>query len=85
MKAFQKTMMKIVIRGILFKQMLNFLKIYMICILIYHSYQKEIKLINEINLYTNCGIKKLRCPHKILKTSIRSRTNIKESAQSNPV
>ena len=57
----------------------------MICILIYHSYQKERKLINEINLYANCEIKKLRCPHKIFKTSIKLWTNIKESAQSNPV
>ena len=38
---FIKTMMKIVIKDIFLKQTLNILKIYMICIVIYCSYQKK--------------------------------------------
>ena len=34
------------------------LKIYMICIVIYHSYQRESKLINVISLSAICIIKK---------------------------
>ena len=40
-KEFTKTMMKIVIKDIFLKQMLNILKIYIICTVIYHFYQKE--------------------------------------------
>ena len=38
---YKKTMMKIVIKDIYLKQMLNTLKLYMVCLVIYHSYQKE--------------------------------------------
>ena len=38
---FKKTMMKIVIMDIFLKWMLNILKFYMICIVIYYSYKKE--------------------------------------------
>ena len=51
----------------------------------YHSHQKEWKLLNAISLYAICMIKKLCSSHEIFKTSIRSWSNIKECAQSNPV
>ena len=38
--------------------MLNILKTYMICIVIYYSYQKKLKLINARYLYAICLIKK---------------------------
>ena len=38
---FIKNMMQIVTKDIFLKQVLNILKICMICISIYHSYQKE--------------------------------------------
>ena len=38
---FIRTMMKIVIKDIFLKYMLNILKIYMFCMRIYHSYLKE--------------------------------------------
>ena len=37
--------------------MLNTLKIYMICIVIYHSYLKEWNLINAVSLYAICTLK----------------------------
>ena len=61
------------------KGMLNILKIYMICIVIYHFYQKIMK-VNKCNKLA-CNLydkKKLFCSHKIIKTSIKSWTNIKE-------
>ena len=45
----KKIMMKIVIKDIILKQMLNILKIYMNCIVIHHSYQRESKLISTTN------------------------------------
>ena len=39
--------------------MLNNLKIYMICIAIYYSYQNECKLKNAISLYAICMIKQV--------------------------
>ena len=42
--------------------MLNILKIYMVCIGIYHSYLKELKLVNARSLYAIFMIKKL-CFH----------------------
>ena len=41
MKTLSKTIMKIVIKDIFLKKMLTILKIYMIGIVVYHSYQKE--------------------------------------------
>ena len=38
---FIRTMMKIVIKDIFLKYMLSILKIYMVCMRIYHSYLKE--------------------------------------------
>ena len=40
-KDFIKTMMRIVIKDIYLKQMLNIQKVYMVCIVICHSSQKE--------------------------------------------
>ena len=42
------------IKDIYLKYMLNILKIYMICIVIYHSFQKEWKLINAVSLDAVC-------------------------------
>ena len=65
--------MTIVIKDIFLKQMLNILKIYLICIAVYHSYQKERKLKDAISLYAICLIKKEQfCLHKSSKTSIES-------------
>ena len=50
-------MMKVVIKDIFSKSMLNILKTYMICIVIYHSYKRELKLINAISLYAISMIK----------------------------
>ena len=44
-------MIKVVIKDILLKWMLNILKIHLTCIEIYHSYQKESKLKNVISLF----------------------------------
>ena len=44
-------MIKVVIKDILLKWMLNILKIHLTCIEIYHSYQKESKLKNIISLF----------------------------------
>ena len=65
--------------------MLNILKIYMIYIVIYHSYRKEWKLINAASLHATCMIKKLCCSYKIIKTSIKSWANINKSSWSNPI
>ena len=51
------TMMKTVIKDLFLKYMLNTLKDFTIFIFIYHSYQKELKLINAISLYAICMIK----------------------------
>ena len=61
------------------------LNIYIICIVIYHSYPKEWKLINATSLYAICMIKKLCCSHKIIKTSIKLWANIKEDSWSNTI
>ena len=53
--------------------------------MIYNSYQKERKSTKCSKLVCNLYDKKLCCSHKILKTTIRSWSNIKESAQSNSV
>ena len=45
---------------------------YMIYIVIYHSYQKELKLINVKNSFVIYVINKIRCAYKIIKTSIKS-------------
>ena len=47
----KKIMMKIVMRDIFLKQMLNILKNYLIFIKIFHFYQKEKKLINVKSLF----------------------------------
>ena len=47
----------------------------MICIAIYHSYQREtneMREINETNLYEIYMIIKLCCPHRSLKATIKS-------------
>ena len=44
-------MIKVVIKDILLKWMLNILKIHLTCIEIYHSYQKESKLKTVCNIY----------------------------------
>ena len=43
-----------------------------IFIMIYHFYQEELKLINVINLYAICIIRKLCYSYKNFKTSIKS-------------
>ena len=72
MKSSLKIMMKTVIKDILLKQMLSILKIYIICIATYHSYQTErmkIKKCNKLvhNLYD-----------KSSETSMESWTDIKK-------
>ena len=65
-------MMKIVIKDIFLKQMLNIQENDTIYVVIYHSYQKEWKLINVKNSCVIYLIKKIRCTYKIIKTHIKS-------------
>ena len=70
--------MKIAIKDMFFKQILNILKNYLIYTVIYHIYQKEEKLINTINSYAICMTKKLCFSLKSFKRSIKSWINSKK-------
>ena len=58
MNIFQKILMKIVIRDVFLKQMLNTQKLYLIFIVIYHFYPNKIKLKNVISLFVTYMTKK---------------------------
>ena len=72
--------MKITIKDILFKQMLNILNIFMVCIVIFHSYQKEQALISVKDLFVINMIKILSFSHK--NANIKSWINIEKSTSS---
>ena len=58
MNTLQKILMKIVIRDVFLKQMLNTQKLYLIFIVIYHFYPNKIKLKNVISLFVTYMTKK---------------------------
>ena len=45
---------------------------------------ERMKLVNARSLYAICMIKKLCCSYKVIKTRLKSWTNIKEGSKSNP-
>ena len=63
-------------KGYILEVDVNILKNCTIYIVIYHSYQKEWKLINVIYV-----IKKICCAYKTIKTSIKSWIKIKKDSQ----
>ena len=59
--------------------MLNIPKMHMICIVFWRFCLREWKLTNVASLYA------IFCSYKMIKTSIKSWANIKESSWSNPI
>ena len=54
---------------------------YMNDIVIYHSYLKELKLINVTNSFVIYLIKKIRHTHKFIKTSVKSWIKVKKNSE----
>ena len=83
-RLYKKLVIKIVLKDMFLKKMLNILKIYVVCIVIYLSYQRDQKFINAISLSAICMIEKnLCCSYKIFKADIKSLINTNKSTHSN--
>ena len=77
--------MKIVIKDLFLKQMLNIQKMFLIFMVNFHFQLTEKKSKNAKSLFFTCMIKKLCCTDKNLKENIKSWISTLKSTQSNPV